>query len=300
MIDQFTNLLTFNNYSQTSIATYVPRLKELMNFINKKTGRELIKNGDKITGQNINLLIEHSKDFNDGLISINNKLKTMTMIKSIIKNAAIKDYKIAGLEILNKNFKKVKTVRDDNINKNLKSMKYETEEYKNLTRAFFTPAIQNKLTTIECFIISLYLITPPLRNNYYNVIYYKNEDDFNDDERFQVKIWKNKMIVNKEILKVPVDENIETILTPYQEKLLSDENIPNGAEIIDSNKNTFAGTIKKISMRAFGKNFGINDYRHMFISGLNINDYSNEQLKKIALSLNQLSLETLLTYRKFK
>jgi hypothetical protein len=300
MINQFADTLKNNNYGPLSIKTYIQRLTSLIDFVNKKNKFNIIDDNDIITAKNINLLIDAAKEYNNNLISVSNKLKTLTLIKSIIKNSNVKNYKIPHLNILEKDFEKIKTVRDDTINKNIKSPRYESVEFNNLLRMFFNKETQDKLTNIEKFILSLYLLNPPLRNNFYKILYFNNETDFNNADDFHVKIFKDKMIINKAYLKVTVPDNIEITLTPYQIKLLSDMNLKNKSYIINYYPVTFSGKIKQISKKAFSKDFGANDYRHMFISSLNINKLSNQQLKQIALKMNQTKIDTLLTYRKFK
>jgi hypothetical protein len=253
-----------------------------------------------ITTQNINLLIQHAQEYNSTLKSVNNKLKTLTMIKSIIKNSGIKNYKIKEFEKLESDFKKIKTVRDDNINKNLKSSKYSQDEFNNLLRVFFDKQTQDKLTSYEKFILSLYLLTPPLRNNYYKIIYYDNKYDFDNDYDFRVKIYKDQMMVSKNILKVPMLDDLEITLKPYQVDLLKKLNLKNKQFITNFETNYFSAIIKRISKKAFGKNLGPNDFRHLFISSLNVNKLSNQDLQKIANSINQKKITTLLSYRKFK
>lgn len=298
MILEYEQLLNQNHYSKISIRTYMSTFNNFIDFINRKTGYNLIEPTDNLNSNNIDILINNAEDYNDTLPALNSKLKTFTLIKSIIKNAGIKTYKIQKLNELEKNFKKLKAARDDKINKNLKSLKFEPSELNDLIRIFFTPIVQNKLTNVEKFIISLYILMPPLRNNFYKIKYYTNELNFINDDDFYVKIFENKMVVSRKILKVKIDNDIALKLSPYQVSLL--KNFKNKEFITNYNPITFNEKIQIIATKAFGKKFTINDFRHLFISSLNLNKFSNEQLRNIAYQMNQQQIPTFLSYRKFK
>ena len=300
MINQFREILINNEYQKSSIYSYLLIIKNLILFVNLRPNQKQIMLDDTITAKNINSLIDVSQDYNNTLKSVSNKLKTLVAIKSLIKNSNVKPFKIEKIAKLEEDFEKILKVRDDRINKNYKSPKYERDELNNLLRIFFTPQTQQKLDDLEKFLLSLYILTPPLRNNYYRIIYYKNKDNFDKDENFNVKIYKNKMIINKKILKVDVNDNIETILTPYQQNLLENINLDDGEYLLDLKSNYTSLKIKEISFKVFNKKYGINDYRHIFSSALDINKLSNENLKNIALKMNQTQISTFLSYRKFK
>jgi hypothetical protein len=208
MIEQYKELLSNNNYSKISIYTYLSTLNNFIDFVNRKAGMNIIDPMDYITSQNIDILIDNAIPYNETLGSVNSKLKTFTLIKSMIKNAEIKNYKLQKLAELEKSFTKLVAARNDQINKNFKNPAYEPLELNNLVRTFFTPEVQAKLSTKEKFILSLYLLKPPLRNNYYNITYYTNENDFNRDHDFRAKIFNNILVVSNEILKVDVPEDI--------------------------------------------------------------------------------------------
>ena len=234
--------------------TKITSFKKIEKLINKHTKN----NGTKLNFYK--LLSKLTKDKKNTNIKYQNKMKEL--------NELINKEKPAKLEEVKNKFKDIdyNKLKNDFINK-IKEKQYKTTENE--------------------FIISLYLLQPPRRLEYANMIYIDNTENIDEKTNYLLKIGKeyffkfqdhkNKRHIGTQNIRAD-DYNLF--------KILSNKNFTHNTPIYSKSKRTYQKDIKRITKEIFGIEMTINDIRKLHSSSL-FSD-TKEQMKNMSLDAEKM------------
>ena len=208
------------------------------------------------------------------------------IMKLLNKNIKINSTRLNYLKLLSKltkdnkklNDKYVKEIKDlnDEIKKDVpKKLKKLKEETKNIDydkiKTKFIKGIKDKKydTTLREFILSLYLLHPPRRLDYNNMIYITKRKDIKDKQNYLLKEKSKYSFIFKNFKNVKKMGDQEIKITNKDLlNIINKREFKKGEQIYPKSKRTYERDIKKITKEVFGKELTINTIRKLHSSNL--------------------------------
>lgn len=167
--------------------------------------------------------------------------------------------------ITNQEIEKEKPKKLEQVKEKLKDI-----DYNKIKQDFFKKIKDNDYkTTLLEFILSFYLLRPPRRADYYNMIYVESRKDIQEDKNYLVgkrnikgksgyglvfQDFKSFKAFGKQSFMI----DNETLT-----KIIDKKELKSGELIYGKSRRTYTRDINKITQQVFGKKLGINDLRKL-------------------------------------
>jgi hypothetical protein len=210
----------------------------------------------------------------------------ISSIKSVITHNEISISKTER-KLIDDCFLKIKLVKEKEQN-DPQATKKQNERFINLDELKET-FIKNKshLEDDEILAYSLYILMPPVRNDYANMIITNGNAEFKENANYYNII--NEQFIFNEYKTAKTDAPL--IVKPPQEvidiinaslEIMPRKNLIYKIGNDNVSTNVFGKFIQSISMKLVGKPIGINDIRHLYASQHNVGNTSIDDLKEDA------------------
>ena len=256
---------------------------------------------DDISDTTKNKYLSIANKFNTfiGKTRLNHHKKMITLLEENVKNKGTRLNYVKLLskltkhnEKLNKKYKLMieklnKEIKADVPNK-LKKLKEETKDIDYIgIKNKFIRGIKNDDydTTLKEFILSIYLLHPPRRLDYNNMIYITNRKDMKDKQNYLLKEKNKYSFIFRDFKNVKsIGEQEIKITNKILINIIKKRDLKVNEKIYSKSKRTYQRDIEKITTEVFGKKLTINTLRKLHSS--NLFGGIQEDARKMSHSVN--------------